>query len=267
MTMMNNYLKEIKAIAIFILIALIIVGFIYILVHFKLEMLLYKSILFYLVLSLMIAIIGNFTKSKVFQIISRIILFPAGLMLIIGTIILPIGFLFIHVFYYFIFTFLVPELFFFVTKYFKILFIKNQVTLVYMKFTLSVFLAVLFNYQLRKIIYKISPARLKTSEKLKPYQLDKLTDYLLSENNVRFLIYSTYVLLLVTINFYNFEGYPFSKELINDKAILQSFVSFIAFDRSLNLLKQLEFKPSDFLSKITESIIRKFKDLDKKNIS
>lgn len=45
-------------------------------------------------------------------------------------------------------------------------------------------------------------------------------------------------------------------------AILQSFVTFIALDRALILLKQLEFKPSDLLSMIIKSVASKFKDLE-----
>lgn len=117
-----------------------------------------------------------------------------------------------------------------------------------MKFTISVFIAVLFNFQLRKLIYKISPARFKDSKSLKPYELDKLTDYILSENNIRFVIYGIYFLLLLVFNYIEFEEND-KYNLETNKAILQSFVTFIALDRALTLLRDLEFKPSDFLKK------------------
>lgn len=94
---------------------------------------------------------------------------------------------------------------------------------------------------------------------MNPYQLDKLTDYLLSENNVRFIIYCVYVVLLLKFNYEDFEQNNLSVISQNNRAILQSFVTFIAFDRALTLLKQLEFKPSNLLSKIIESFMNKVK--------
>lgn len=260
---MNNYIKEIKAIAIFTLIGIIIFGSIFALSYFKIETYLYQGITYYLILSSFFVIISTFIKSKNLKKITSVILAPAGIFLILGTIILPFGFLFIHVLLYSGFSFIIPELFFKITTFLNIELIKNNSTLIYTKLTSTVFIAVLFNYQLRTLIYKISPARINSSQKLKPYELDKLTNYLLSENNIRFLIYSSYVVLLLIVNFYNFEDKTYSKDLINDKAILQSFVTFIAFERALTLLKQLDFKPSDLLNSIIKSIINKFKDLDK----
>src|SRR5690606_2036555 len=128
------------------------------------------------------------------------------IILSIGTIIIPFGFLLIHILYYVAFSVLIPAIFFKIIELYNISLIKNESTLVYIKFTSIVFIAVLFNFQLRRLIYIISPARIKSSKKLRPYELDKLTDYLLSESNVRFLIYSLYVILLLVINFNNFEN-------------------------------------------------------------
>jgi len=214
------------------------------------------------------AIASVYIKSTFLKKIVEIALIPLGLFLIIGTIILPFGILFIHLFLYIFFSYAFPELIYQISKWFNIELLKNQSSISYLKLTSTVFIAVLLNYQLRKFIYIISPARIKSSHKLKPYELDKLTDYMLSENNVRFLIYSFYVVLLLIINVQNFENHSFSSTLLKDKAILQSFVTFIALDRALNLLKQLEFKPSDFLHKILKSIGNKLDDskqqIDKK---
>ena len=81
--------------------------------------------------------------------------------------------------------------------------------------------------------------------------------------NIRFLIYGLYVVLLLVTNFHNFENSTLTDNLLNDKAILQSFVTFIAFDRLLVLLTKLDFKPSDLLEKIGKSINNKLKDLER----
>jgi|SRR5690554_706170 len=257
---MNNYIKEIRAILIFIIIGILIFGFPTLLAYFKIEYYFYYALIIYVSLCVILAILNTILNSKILNKITNIILFPAGIILSIGTIIIPFVFLLIHVIYYLAFVILIPSIILKLLVLLDICPIINPSTLTYVKFTFSVFIAVLFNFQLRHLIYKISPARLKSSVKLKPYELDKLTNYLLSENNVRFSIYSVYVIILIIVNL---EESSFTTNGANDKAILQSFVTFIAFDRALSLLKQLEFKPSDFLNKIIKSIINKFKDLDK----
>lgn len=260
---MYDYLKEIKAIFIFAMIGIIIFGFPYLLAYYKIESYFYLSLLIYILICGFLAILNTLVKNKILKKIISIILFPAGIILTIGSFIIPIGFLLIHLFYYVAFVVLIPTTILKLLTLFDI-YQTNQIpTLTYIKFTSSVFIAVLFNYQIRKLIYKTSPARINSSKKLKPYELDKLTDYMLSENNVRFLIYSLYVILLIITSYANFEEKYLSISTTNDKAILQSFVTFIAFDRILSLLKQLEFKPSDFLNKIIKSIANKFKNLEK----
>lgn len=261
---MNNYLKEIKAIFIFVVIGITIFGFPYLLVSFEIENYFYSFLLVYIILCVFFAILSSIVKNKILKKITSIILLPARIILTLISFIIPFGFLIIHLFYYVGLVVLIPDAILKLITVFDVYQINQIPTLTYIKFTSSVFIAVLFNYQLRKLIYKISPARIKSSKKLKPYELDKLTDYMLSENNVRFLIYSLYVILLIITNYTNFEEKYLSINISNDKAILQSFVTFIAFDRALTLLKQLEFKPSDFLNKIIKSITNKFKDLEQK---
>lgn len=259
---MNNYIKEIKAILVFASIGLIIFFFLFLIEHFKILNYILGGFLIYLMVAVPLAVIRTQIKSKVLGKIVEIIIIPSEIIMGLATIFIPFGFLFIHIIYYVGFVIIPPTIFFKVFKIYNFTIINNIETIMYIKLTVSVFIAVLFNYQLRKLIYKISPARIKSSKKLKPYQLDKLTDYLLSENNVRFIIYAIYVILLIAINFNNFEENYLTQNIITDKAILQSFVTFIALDRALALLKQLEFKPSDLLTKIVQSISDKIKDTE-----
>jgi hypothetical protein len=73
-------------------------------------------------------------------------------------------------------------------------------------------------------------------------------------NNIKFLVYSFYVVALSVTNYLNFQGDSFSKGISTDKSILQSFVTFIAFDLALVLMKQLDFRPSHFVHKVIRSI-------------
>ena len=98
---------------------------------------------------------------------------------------------------------------------------------------------------------------------MKPYELDKLTDYFLSLENVRSIVYFGYVIVLLVINYYNFQDLTVWSSLTMDRAILQSFLTFIAVERALIFLKTLNFRPSVLLEKISSSILSKIKDADK----
>ncbi len=256
---MNNYTKEIKAILIFIMIGAVIFGFTFAISYLKLQNYLFGSIVIYMAGALLLLILNSLTNSGFIKTLLGYYLIIAHLLWVLGALLMPFGFLFIHFLYYIFFSLFIPESLYWIYNFFDLNILSNNTTILYLKLTMSTFIAVIFNYQLRYLIYAISPARLKTSKKLKPYELDKLTDYLLSDRNVRFIIYSGYFILLSITNIMTFENKTLTSTILNDKAILQSFVTFIAFDRALALLKQLEFKPSDFLNRIVDSIRRKFK--------
>ena len=125
---------------------------------------------------------------------------------------------------------------------------------------MTVFITVFFNPLLRDFVYLVSPARIKSSQKLKPFKLDKLTDYLLSSENVRFIVYGGYAIALILTNIYNFQDLSLNKTTEFDKAILQSFITFIAFERAFSFMKQLEFRPSRLIEKIAYAIRDKIDD-------
>lgn len=225
----------------------------------------YKIIIGYILLCVVGGIIKFFfRKNKYVCKVVEIIFIPGLIVWALTYYIIPFGTLLIHLMLYFTFSF--ATLFLILEIVYRIGLIQflSPSTLLYIQITICVFVSVLFNYQIRKFIYIISPARIHTSKKLKPFELDKLTDYLISEKNIRFLIYSFYVVVLVMINFHKFQPNSslFDSSAL-DNAVLQSFITFIAFDKVIALLKELEFKPSDFLLKINGSISNKLRDLNK----
>lgn len=253
---MNNYLKEIKALLILSLFVGLFFGFAY-LFKFLTESKFGLIIFFlYFLISVVLLVISISIKNKIILKIIEIFTFPFWIIYILMIYILPIGTLLMHLLIYFILTIVIPLLFFNTLLKFNLISLSKEV-IVYIEITISVFTSVLLNYQIRRFIYLISPARIYSSEKLKPYEFDKLTNYLLSENNIRFIIYSTYVIFLAVVNFFKFQDMSLFGNNNYDSAVLQSFITFIAFDRALTILKQLEFKPSDLLMKIVTSINNK----------
>lgn len=109
---------------------------------------------------------------------------------------------------------------------------------------------------------KMSPARYSSSQKLKPYNIKEISEYLLSEDNIKILIYTLNFCVIFFINLNQFENIQFF-EILNDleKPIMQSLVSFIAFDRVITLLKTSKFRPSILYQKTKNGIDAKIKQL------
>lgn len=262
--MMKQSYKEVKASAIIIS----IIGGLILLVNFIQKSGWAKTLLWMLLIYLMfvalLVIIGSIYKNHYFKKIVSFLFFPLGLIFAALLLILPFFALLIHLIFYFFIAFIIPELLYTTLNYFHLIDFVRPATSIYLKITLTVFISVLFNPLLRHAVYLISPSKLKTSEKLKPYELDKLTDYFLSTSNVRFVVYGIYFMVLLAVNCFGMQGNSFTSGVEVDKSILQSFVTFIAFDRALTLLKQLPFRPSELLNRIRESIFRKLTDIDEK---
>lgn len=249
--------KEIKAIAIIVLAIAVILVSTSLLDNKTFQKYFLISLAAYIGAFILFHLLGSFLKNKYFDKFTTIISYPFGIIYAILLVLIPFWILLLHVGLYFGIAFLIPELLYKGLKYLNLIDFVTKPTTVYLKITLTVFISVLLNPLLRDIVYRISPARLKTSEKLKPYELGKLTDYFLSTDNIKFFVYAFYVVALLTTNYFNFQGESISSDIETDKSILQSFVTFIAFDRTFALMKQLDFKPSGLLDRIYQSISNK----------
>lgn len=263
---MNNYIKEIKALLMLTLV------FTAVLLFFNLPTLIYSTIglkpiiiflLSYVVILILSSVLNRFIKYSFFSKLKIICFSPLTFLYILLTFVIPIGIIIIHVMLYFGISFVIPEFIYWACRIINNQLISKQ-THIYLLISLASFNMVILNFQLRGFVHRISPARFKDSKKLKPYQLEKISEYLLSENNVRFIVYSIYVIVLISINVTNFQS---NKQSINifEKPILQSFVTFIAFDRAVGIMKNLNFKPSDFLKMLVISILNKLKNIENKD--
>lgn len=256
MTIKELY-KEIKAIAIFVLAITVLIVSSSLFANETFQKNFLFSLVTYIATLILIYVLGSFLKNKHFDIFTTIFSYPLIIIYTTLVVLIPFWLLLMHIGLYFVIAFLIPELLYKGLMYLNLIDFVTMPTTVYLKITLTVFISVLFNPILRGIVYRISPARLNSSEKLKPYELGKLTDYFLSTNNVKFFVYAFYVVALLMTNYFNFQGDSISSNIETDKSILQSFVTFIAFDRTFALMKQLDFKPSGLLEKIYKSILYK----------
>ncbi len=212
------------------------------------------SLGFYALILFLTHKIGLRVKTKIYQKFRTVIFYPLGIMYFVITALIPFLSLWMHLVLYFGIAFCIPELIYHALNFSHLVDFLTESTIRYLRISLFVIICVLLNPFLRSLVYKISPATRQSSKNVKYYELDKLTNYLLSMNNIKFIVYSAYVVALVVTNYLNFQGDSFSKDISTDKSILQSFVTFIAFDRAIVLMKQLDFRPSRLIQKIIRSI-------------
>ena len=95
----------------------------------------------------------------------------------------------------------------------------------------------------------------KTSNKVKKYQIKELIDYLLTESNIRFTIYLSYLIYYVVYNILSFQDSIALNDFPYANSILQSFLTFLAFDSLIEIVNKSEFSAQLLLKKILTSMI------------
>lgn len=209
-------------------------------------------------------ILAKIFKKQIFEILYNIPLLPFYVFFQILTYTIPISLILMNVFLYISFPILVVSYTSIVLTHYRVA-INYELEL-YLSFLLVYLFYVTFNKLALLFVAKLSPARYKDSTKLKPYNIKEITEYLLAEDNMKILIYSFNFLVIIFINIYKFQNLNFyDKVLVLEKPILQSLVTFIAFDRAMILFKGLKFKPSELYEKILTGIKNKKESL-KQNI-
>lgn len=221
-------------------------------------------LIIYVVLLVIAYILGGKIKNKIISFLYLLLASPFGIFYAVFTIAIPFLMLQVHLFLYLGLCFLIPTLLYRLYEFLGFTPITMQLQ-VYLTLSLTVICSIIFYKQIRYIVHTFSPARLKTSEKLKPYKIEELSNYLISENNIKFVVFVIYFIIIVIVNFYNFQDLSYYETEKIDKAVIQSFVTYIAFDRIISSLKQVEFKPSEMVKKLRQSINNKFDQLDNIN--
>lgn len=207
----------------------------------------------YLIITITLRKISYKYNSKVFSKICRIIEFPLDLLFIYVRFFDPITrFQFSLLLYFSICNFIPAIIFitYFILQYPNI----NYELFVYLYITLYVIISILFRTNILHLIYSFHFTNANT------FSSKKITLYLLSENNIKAIIYFSYFLLLILINIYNFNNFPLFKNINIDKSVLQSFATYIAFERFYNHIEKVNFKLSEFINKILRAMISELKN-------
>ncbi|NEV94168.1 hypothetical protein G3567_08425 [Psychroflexus sp. YR1-1] len=216
----------------------------------------YWMLIIYGILLIVFQIIVEIFPNKIFDYINLVLLSPLALLFTIVMVSKPFLALLIHLIYYLFIPTIIPFGFYFANEYYSFIPINTE-TYVYLIITFSVIIATSLNNQIKYIVYLASPIKILKSDDSEKFRFKELTDYLLSKTNIRFIIYLSYFIYLITFNIFNLQNITIYETEVIDRAVLQSFITFVAFDSVLRNLKPLDFKSSEMLKRIVRSITGK----------
>ena len=207
----------------------------------------------YVLLVLISYFLHNRFKNQTAFWVFKTLIFPVKIIQGFFTVSAPYLILQTHLALYLFFASIVPIAFFFFDQMSDLINL-NFPTHIYIIVTFSVVFATLGNALLKKLIYLVTPFGLTRFQRFNKIDFKELTDYLLSESNIKFIIYTIYFLYLVVINLFNFQQNSFYDNPETDKAVLQSFITFIALERLVTNLKEINFKPSEMIKRLLDTM-------------
>lgn len=211
-------------------------------------------VVIYIVIAFIFERISIKFPNKFFIILSKIISIPIGIPLVIIDVAFPMATMLMAAFLYFGLSIMLPGAAIFILKRIQGLDLNSEVYTLIMWSATSI-IAVLFYDMLFRTTNKLM--RFDTSKKLKKAKLPQLLEYSLQKENIRMIIYGWFFIFLSIYSFELINGWLKESQQIHNKAILNSFLIFLAFDRMLIYSKQVNFRPSRLLDKIGSSIKRK----------
>lgn len=260
---MKNINKELFALILIVVSGFFILAFAVVLfyvLHLILELHNgYLYVVVYLMLCLLTFIWGRRADAPIIKTLHKLLTLPFQMIRGFVPVAMPYIVLQIHLLVYLFASAALPLTFYMVDRLTGWLDLKIT-THIYIIVTFSVITATLMNRQMRYITYLFSPVRLYRSNTSKREEFNKLTEYFLSENNIKFIIYFCYFLYLLIFNLFTFEEHSLYSSPLMDRAVLQSFITFLALERLLSNLKDLDFKPSGMLKLLLSSISGEQKD-------
>ncbi len=254
---MKNINKELFSLILIVTSGLLILG-LAISMYFFVDMLLGKRfgilcVLTYLLIFTTLVIIGKRTNHPFTDLIKRICYIPLTLINQFLSVAMPYFILQIHLLIYLFFSAIIPIVLYRMDRLTGLLELKIT-THVYLIVTFSVITATLLNKQMRYLTFQCSPLQLLSTRLAKRMEFQQLTAYFLSEHTIKFVIYFSYFLYLLIFNLFTFEEHSLYSSPSIDKAVLQSFITFLALERLISNLKDLKFKPSEMLKLLLNSM-------------
>lgn len=119
------------------------------------------------------------------------------------------------------------------------------------------------NFVLEKIVYRL--LRIKSSTKISEYKIESVINYTLNKKNIKFMIYGMYFIYML---YYSLSTIYFGDTFNNDdfnKAIMQSFLTVLAYDSLSQNSTGIKMLPSVLFKKFMTTYKNKLDEMEKKN--
>ncbi|NEV95045.1 hypothetical protein G3567_12950 [Psychroflexus sp. YR1-1] len=207
----------------------------------------------YLALLFLISWLNKKYPSKILQLINICMSFPIAFVLFLYQFALPALGLIFHVIYFAMISISIPLIIIKLNEYFGYYTLSKQ-TIIFITLTSATCISVTFYKQILNFIYHLGPLRIKSSRKIRKFRLEELTEYVINKENIRFIIYSSFFIYIMVYSFHFFQNSSIFDVQEQDKAVYQSFLCFLAFDRLLLNSKRFLIIPSELLRKLINSI-------------
>lgn len=207
----------------------------------------------YLIVALSLAILNSKLPNRILKTILIVFLIPLALIAAIAKLVIPVGTIIIHIMYILFLSAILPLIILKTNEWLHVVPLTKG-TYTYILITSSTIIAVTFFKLLHEITYRIAPSRLRESKKMQRYRIIEIIDYVITIENIKFSIYALYLLFLILYSLRSLEAENLLSLQVQDMAILQSFLTFMAYDQLVNNSKELALLPSTILKRLSNSI-------------
>lgn len=152
--------------------------------------------------------------------------------------------------------FIIPTILLRLNNYFEYFNLAHQTTM-FIKLTFASCVSVTLPKQILYIIYRFGPYGMienKSFKKITNSKIIDLTNEILNKENIRFIIYTLFFVYLLVFSFQYLQNSTIFEIGEKDRAVYQSFLCFLAFDRLLLNSKRIILIPSRLLNKVMNSM-------------
>lgn len=195
-------------------------------------------------------------KNKLLYYIVQVIVFPLALLYEFIILVLPVLATQIYLFVYLGISFFLPLILYFIDYSLTLTVLRSE-TWIYIIATTGAITATLLHKQITYLTFKIIPFTSRKSWRKKREKLCKLCEYIVSKSNIKLIIYSIFFITLIIFNILGLQERSYYVNSNIDIAILQSFATFVAFERILDDLKLTEFRPSELIKILNLSVFKR----------
>lgn len=200
----------------------------------------------YILLYILLFLVKNKIRNDALYFSVQIILFPFTLLFKFIALILPILATQVYLLVFLGISFFIPLLLYTIDTYQPFTGLTNE-TWIYLITITGAITASLFHEQISFLTFKIIPFTSRRSWKKKRFKLVKLCKYIVSKRNIVLIIYSIFFITLTIFNILSLQQGSYYQNSNIDNAILQSFATFVAFERIVDNVKLTKFSPSELL--------------------